>query len=566
MFKLIKLLKPKTGIIIVAGIFLLINTICTLALPTLMNYIITNGIRAYNFTLIWKLCLVMFAFTAVSAISAIISTRIICKVTCWYTALLRSKTFDHVNNIPLSEINRIGKGALLTRCTHDIWTCQEFLDMTIRAMFVVPLMIIGGAILAFMSNWLLALIILVSAPFLIFICVLMSKRVMPLYKTSNEYIDRQNTIVRERLTGIRVVRAFDREEFEHNRMADATITMANHIIRANVYMNILAPVGLFIMNCVTVTILALSTSLITAAAMTVGEMVAILQYVSLIMSAIFNAAFAIILYPMFKVSMERIAEIFSCERIRRNSQPITVSGDIFASSVAYRYPDADADALKPLDFSIKAGQKVAFIGGTGSGKSTLINMLTGLTSNTSGSLKIGGQELSTLTVDDMAKNVTTVFQKSDIFSGTLRENVDPLATHTDEEIIAAFNDAQFGDFVAEHGLDYKINQNGSNLSGGQKQRLAITRAFLKPASIYLFDDSFSALDYLTEKRLRQRMASVLKGATIIIATQRVSAAHNCDNIFVFDAGKLVGSGKHDMLMNSCEIYKQIYLSQTGGKL
>lgn len=544
------------------------TTFCALALPTVMSYIVDNGIKANNFNVVLYASLIMFGVAVIACVLSFAEAKLLSGFTAAVAVQMRADVFERVNNMPLAEINRIGKGALLSRSTQDINMLNDFLTMFVSVAVTVPFMIIGGSILAFMADWLIALVILLASPLIISLTFFVGKRVHPLYKVANKYIDRQNTIVRERLTGIRIIRAFDREADEHERIEDATVQMANNLIKANVYMGVISPVGLLLMNSVTVLILYLCSVNVQLpdAALRVGDMVAIIQYVSLIMTAIFNSAFIIVWMPRVKVSLDRVGEVFATTPIDRNDKPKTLNGTIEGEGVGYAYPGSDTNALEPLDFKIDSGDKVAFIGGTGAGKSTLLNLFTGLTLNTCGTLKIGGEDASALTVDDVVNNVTTVFQKSDIFSGTIRDNVDPAHEHSDEEVFAALSDAQFGDFVSENGLDYQITQNGSNLSGGQKQRLAIARAFLKPASIYLFDDSFSALDYLTEKRLRSRMNETLKGSTLIIATQRVSTALNCDKIFVFDAGRLVGHGKHEELMNSCEVYREIYTSQTGGEL
>ena len=268
--------------------------------------------------------------------------------------------------------------------------------------------------------------------------------------------------------------------------------------------------------------------------------------------------------PRVRVSVSRINEILNSPRIDRSRGRTALDGSVSAFDVSYRYPDGAADSLLPVTFTINPGERVALIGGTGSGKSTLMTLLTGIARPTGGTLIIGGKPESALTVDEISANVATVFQKSDFFTATLRENVDPLGEHTDEEVLDALDCAEFGEFARQNGLDYRITQNGNNLSGGQKQRVALARAFLKKAEIYLFDDSFSALDYLTEKRVRRNMNERFAGKTCIIATQRISTAYNCDRILLFDGGRLLAVGTHAQLMSN-EVYKEIYISQTGGE-
>lgn len=563
----LRLLKPVRGKIALFALVLLTASLCSLALPTIMGMIVDEGIKPQNFDIVWKYSVIMVAVAACGFIMMFIGAKLSTFIMTKFTGDMRTQVYEHALDLPLSELSRIGNGALLTRSTQDIGMIQEFLSMFMSAAVTVPIMIIGGCTLAFMRDWLMALIILLVSPLIIVLTMLIGKKLQPLFKKANQYIDKQNTIVRERLSGIRVIRAYDCEEKEHTRIKVATEEMADNLIKANVSTGVLAPIALLIMNLVTVLILYLGAeSIKTSTALQVGDLVAILQYVSLIMSAIFNSAFVLIWMPRIKVSLDRIGEVFATKRIKRSDTPIALSGTIEGTNVSYCYPDGTADALKPLDFSIAEGERVAFIGGTGSGKSTLLNLFTGLTCNTGGSLKIGGKELGDLTVDEVCGAVTTVFQKNDIFSGTVRDNLDPMHEHTDEEIMAALDEAQFGDFVRQRSLEYVLSQSGNNLSGGQKQRLCIARAFLKKANIYLFDDSFSALDYITEKKVRAAMNVTLDGKTMIIATQRVSTARNCDKIFVFDQGEMIACGTHDTLLKDCKVYNEIYVSQTGGEL
>lgn len=561
------LLKPYKWHIFGYLFLLLCCCACNLVQPVLMDMAVEqiNALGAGADTKgIITTCLFMMGAAALSLCFVLGSTRLSARISTGLTASLRSKVFEHASNMAVADIERIGVAAMLDRSTYDILGIMDFLSLALNAAVTVPVYMVVGCVMAFRIDGVLASLMVVFIPLIIVMVVCVTKLVQPLQKRSNKYLDKQNAIVHERLSGIRVIRAFNREPYEHGRMADATNIMANNFVKTNVTMSLMSPIATLIMNVVTVLVLFVGAKRITAgAAVTTGGIVQLLNYLSVIMGAIFSSAWAIAQFPRVRVSFMRINEIFDCQRIERGKNTEFADGSVIAVNASYRYPGAQADALAPTTFSIKSGDKVALIGGTGSGKSTLMMLFTGMTRPTEGELVIGGKPSRELTVDEISRNVSTVFQKSDFFTATLRENADPLSQHTDEQIFAALDCAEFGDFARKVGLDYRINQGASNLSGGQKQRLALARAFLRDTPIYLFDDSFSALDYLTEKRVRKNMNERLKGKTCIIATQRISTAYNCDRILLFDGGRLVASGTHKELMEN-EIYKEIYISQTGG--
>lgn len=564
-----KILKPYKAKIILCMILLLMSCACNLVQPFLMGRAVEQ-ITALNIgdseiKEVVITCVVMMGVAACAMLIMLFSVRLSAYVCTGFTADLRRAIYDHSCNIAVADIERIGVTAMLDRSTYDILGLMDFLSMAMESIVIVPVYSIVGCVMAFRIDGLLASIMVVCIPVIIVMIVLVTKLVRPLMKRSNKFLDKQNAIVHERLSGIRVIRAFNREPFEHARMAEATDVMAKNFVRTNVTMSIMSPIASLIMNVVTVLILLVGGNRISSgAAITAGDLQQLLQYVGMIMNGLFTAAFSIMQFPRVRVSISRMNEVFACKRIDRSRPHIALDGSVSAFDVCYRYPDSSADALGPVTFTFNPGERVALIGGTGSGKSTLLMLFTGITRPTDGTLIIGGKPSDGLTVDEIRQNVATVFQKSDFFTASLRENIDPFGKHTDEEVLAALDLAEFGDFARKVGLDYAISQNANNLSGGQKQRLALARAFLKDAPIYLFDDSFSALDYLTEKRVRKNMNESMSGKTCIIATQRVSTAMSCDKILLFDGGKLVAVGDHDQLMNN-EIYREIYVSQTGGE-
>lgn len=564
------MLKPHRAKIIGYMISILIACACNLVQPYLLDKVVsaierisTDGTAQSRE--IYISCAIMVAAATGGCASMLLAVRLSSHLAAQFTADLRTAIFNHAGNMTLADIRRIGVTAMLDRSTYDTLNLMDFLSMALRAVVLVPVYFIVGCVMAFNIDGVLASLMVVFIPLVFGMIVIVMRLVKPLIKRSNKFLDKQNAIVHERLSGIRIIRAFNREGYEHERMAQATNIMADNFVKTNVTISLTSPIASLLMNIVTVMVLYVGKARLNSGVIiTTGDIVEIIQYITLIMNAIFTASFAIMFFPRIKQSVARMNEIFDCNEIDRVESNVKLDGSIKAINCSYHYPDSVVDALLPLSFEIKAGQKVALIGGTGSGKTTIMQLFTGIDKPTGGELYIGGKSSSALTIDEISKNVSTVFQKSDFFTATLRENIDPLNRYTEAEILCALDLAEFGDFARKAGLDYPISQGGSNLSGGQKQRLAIARAFLKDASIYLFDDSFSALDYLTEKRVRSNMAEKLKGKTQIIATQRVSTAYNCDLIMLFDGGKLIAKGKHDELMNN-EIYKEIYMSQTGGE-
>lgn len=563
------LLKPHRALIVWYIVLLVLSCAGNLVQPVLMGDVIDKlGALGTTSTVndILATVGIMLGCAAAALGLSLGGVAVSAKLCNAFTADLRAAIYSHACDMSVPDINRIGVTAMLDRSTYDIMGLTDFLTMSVRTAVVVPVYLTVGIVMAFLIDGVLASVMAVGVPFIIVMIVAVTRLVRPLMKRSNKFLDKQNAIVHERLSGIRVIRAFNREPYEHERMAKATNIMADNFVKTNVTMSVATPLCVLVMNVITVLVLYIGGNKISAgAAITTGEIEQLIMYLTLIMNALFTAAFSIMMFPRVRVSISRMNEVFDCPKIRRGGADVSLGGGIVAENVSYRYPDASADALKGASFGIAAGERVAVIGGTGSGKSTLLSLLNGIASPSDGKLFIGGRDSAELTIDGISANVTTVFQKSDFFSASLRENIDPAGAHTDEQIMDALDVAEFGDFARKVGLDYKITQNGNNLSGGQKQRVALARAFVCDTPIYLFDDSFSALDYLTEKRVRQNMSERFGGKTCVIATQRISTAKGCDKILLMDGGELVATGTHDELMNN-EIYREIYVSQTGGEL
>ena len=563
-----KRLKKYRLPLVSAFVMLVLSTVCSVTLPTLMTNIVDYGINAKDIDYVYRTCAIMAAVTAADVVLVVVAYKIGQEAVAAFCGDLRAEIFAKANAMPMDAFKKMGTGALITRSIEDVDRVGDVLNTLMSALSAIPFTMILGTVLAFRKDPVLALILFAFVPVILAVVVLVSRRLHPLWKLSDEYMDKQNALIRSRLSGIRVVRAFNRESAEQEKIDKATHIMAGNIINANIRAGLISPVCMLVLNLVTVLILYVGAFRITleGSKLTVGGILAVIEYVGMIMSGIMTISFSISEIPRARVNCMRLGEVLSAESIPEatDTHLPPFKGAVSLKKVGYRYPGSEGSALSGVDMEIAAGEKVALIGGTGSGKSTLVRLLTGLSAPTEGELLFDGKPVSEISEQRIRDNVSCVLQKDTIFSGTIGENVAAGRQVSDEEINAAIEDARLAEFVDEQKekLAYPVTQRGGNLSGGQKQRLAIARAILKPAAIYIFADSFSALDFMTESKLRARLAERLKGKTQIIVTQRVTTAMNCDKIYVFDAGTINASGTHSQLMESCGIYREIYLSQT----
>ena len=550
-----------------AFVMLVLSTVCSVALPTLMTNIVDYGIGEKDLHYVFRTAGIMAGVAIADALLVVAAYWLETKALEAFGRDLRAEIFREATSLSPDEFAKFGAGGLITRSIEDTDRVGEVVYTLMSALSAIPFTMIFGTVLAFRRDPLLALILFAFVPVLIAVVLPVSRKVHPLWKTSDEYMDKQNALVRSRLSGIRVVRAFNREGAEQEKIASATRVMADNIIRANVRAGLISPVCMFLLNFATVLILGVGAFRISlpSSSLTVGGILAVIEYVGMIMSGFLSISFTISEVPRVRVNCARIGEVLSAPVPSERADAFPLSGGISLSEVSYRYPGSEGDALSGVTMDILPGERAAVIGGTGSGKSTLVRLLSGLALPTSGELRFDGRRREEMSGKNIRDGVSCVLQRDTIFSGTLRDNVAAGRQVSDDEVISALRDAQLYDFAAEReeGINYPVTQRGGNLSGGQKQRLAIARAIAKPAAVYIFDDSFSALDFLTESRLRARLSERLKAKTQIVVTQRVSTAMSCDKIFVFDGGRLVASGTHAQLMETCSVYREIEKSQSG---
>ncbi len=568
MRRILKYLKPYGKLLGLAMLLISISSVCDLLLPTLMSDILDRGVRNKDFSYIIRCCLQMLAVAAVSLSCILLGQRLSARVVAGFCADLRSDIFRKVNTLSFEEFGAMGTAALVTRATHDVMTVSWVASMLCGTVATIPMLFIGGIVLSMWKDVLLSLILLIFIPVILLIVLLIGRKVLPLWKRSDLYIDKQNAIMRERLRGIRVIRAFRSEDREHERIADATHIMAENIIKGNVSMGILMPLSLFLFNVATVLILYFGAFRMTGnSGLSAGDIFAVVQYVTMVMGGVMMGSFALVMYPHAKVAAERIGEVFDAKGLGDNTlgEDRQLKGEICLKNVSFSYGGTE-DAVKDVSLTIKAGQKVAIIGGTGSGKSTLISLLLGFRRPAKGELLFDGIPAEQISKRSVRRGISSVLQGAAIYTGTVGENIRMGKENaTQEELLQAAEIAQLGAFLEENGgLEHEIKQAGKNLSGGQKQRISIARAIVKEAPIYIFDDSFSALDFLTEKNLRGALNEKIKGKTQIVVTQRVTSAMSADCIFVMDRGRLVDAGQHKELLERCSIYREIFASQTGG--
>ena len=570
MKEILRILKKYRLRLVFVAFLYVVQTCCALFLSYEVGNIVTYGIAESDMPYIIKSGALMTGVTVLSFLTGILLSKINAENSTMFIRDLQQKMFAKINSLSSEEFNSIGAGGLITRSTDDIFHLQWVVNGLIYSIVSIPILFIGGTVLTIIKDWLLGVAMIVAAPIILLIVVLVARNMDELWDLSDKYIDIQNSAVRERLSGIRVIRSFDTEEREHQRISKATELMAKYIIKANVRSGSISSICTFMLDVVALAIVALSFPRVGAGVTAAGDVVSALQYVSLSANGLLMLSWTIMGLPHMNVCIKRISEVFDFkgEPVDPVEKPIEC-GDVHMKDVTYFYPDSQLPALEHVDFDVNEGEIVGIIGATGSGKSTIVKLLLRFVSPTSGEIEVCGRKYSECGIKESRTAFSTALQKSMIFEGSVRENIGfGNSEATLDDIKEACDIAMIADFIESQPekYDYRLAKLGTNVSGGQKQRIAIARALIKNAPIYVFDDSFSALDYLTESKLRSKLNAKLKGKTQIIVTQRSATAMHCDKIYVIDKGRIVGVGKHDDLMKSCEIYKEIYNSQHGGNV
>lgn len=561
-------LKPYWPLLVAVGVFQLAQSLASLYLPSLNADIVDNGIATGDVPHIFNVGVIMLGITVLQVACAITAVYFGARVAMSLGRDLRSGIFRTVSEFSEREVSQFGAPSLITRTTNDVQQVQMVVLMTCTLFVSAPMLAIGGVIMALQQDVGLSWLMAVSIPILLVAVGGIMVRMVPLFRLMQKRIDRVNLVLREQLTGIRVIRAFVRERHETDRFAVANADLTKTAVSAGRLFALMFPVVMLVMNVSSVAVIWFGGIRVGEGDIQVGTLMAFLQYLIQILMGVMMATFMGILLPRAAVSADRIGEVLETKTsVVMPEHPVTeVSevGTVEFLDASFQYPGAEEPVLKNLTFAARPGKTTAIIGSTGSGKSTLVNLLPRLFDVTGGSVLVDGVNVRELDPDLLWSLIGLVPQKPYLFSGTVASNLrygKPDAT--DEELWDALEIAQAKGFVTEleGGLDAPIAQGGTNVSGGQRQRLAIARALVKKPEIYVFDDSFSALDTGTDARLRQALKRKVKGATMIIVAQRVSTIVDADQIIVLENGEIVGVGTHEELNSSNTTYAEIVSSQ-----
>ena len=568
MTRLLRYAEPYFWLILAAVMLLFGQAMCDLALPDYMSDIVNEGIATGDTGTIIGIGFRMILISLTGGMLSIAVGYLASRVGAGIGQQIRIDLFEKVESFSNVEFDKFSTSSLITRTTNDVTQVQTLVIMMIRMIFYAPIMGIGGIIHAVNNSasmsWIIALAIVV----LVGIIATLFSLALPRFKIIQDLIDRLNQVVRENLSGLLVIRAFNTQDFEEDRFDRENKTLTDTNLFVNRTMAAMMPLMMLLMNLITVLIVWVGSYRVSAFKIDVGQMMAYMQYVMQIIMAFLMMSMMFIMIPRASVSAVRIADVLETEpqiKNRPDALPFSSSeGVLKFDHVSFRYPGAEEDVLHDIDFTARPGGTTAFIGSTGSGKSTIANLVPRFYDVTEGSITIDGKDIRDMELHSLRSQLGYVPQKAVLFSGTIDSNLryaDKDAT--DEEILSGAQIAQAMEFIDSRpeGFDTPIAQGGSNVSGGQKQRLSIARALVKKPQIYIFDDSFSALDFKTDSALRAALRKETGGSTVLLIAQRISTIMDAEQIIVLEAGKIVGKGTHEQLMKSCEVYREIALSQ-----
>lgn len=577
MIRLFSYLKQIKKPAIAAMIFVVLSQVSNLSLPLLMSEIINNGIANGDVPYITKVGIIMMCLSAFGVGVNVLNSYFSSKTSSAYGKLLRRELFLKVESLSQTDIDVIGTPSLITRCTNDVKVIQDFILTCLRMIISVPIMLIGGVVMAFILNAKLATVIFAVIPVIAIIAAIVIKTAIPIFRKRQKLIDNVNSFMREKINGIRVIRAFGRMETEDEKFDGTNTELSGLTLKFQRFMSVLIPV------CIVIIIITLDLLIMIAAknydkldyildaaklSTAIGDLQAFVIYMIMIISSMTMVAAMFVIVPRARISANRIIEILDIvpvitEPEKAEKTDGTKRGTVEFRNVSFGYADAEEKVLSDISFTAEAGKVTAVIGGTGSGKSTLVNMIPRFYDVTEGEILFDGTDVRKLSQEDLRSRIGFIPQKACLFSGSIEENLrygDENATP--ERMRLALDISQSSEFVDKlpEGIKTFVSQNGTNLSGGQKQRLSVARALTRDAEVYIFDDSFSALDFSTDAKLRRAIKENLS-ATVIIVAQRVGTIIDADRIVVLDRGKICGMGTHKELMETCPLYREIYDSQ-----
>ncbi|GHO46520.1 ABC transporter ATP-binding protein [Ktedonospora formicarum] len=568
MIKLLRFLKPYSMTLILVLVLAFAQTMANLYLPTLMADIVDKGIAKQDTNYIWSTGGWMLLIAVGGTICAVVGMFFSSRVATSFGRDLRASIFSRVEQFSLHEFDTLSTASLITRTTNDTTQVQQVMVISLSMLIIAPLMCIGGIIMALEQDLGLSWILVVIVPVLIITIALMMSRAIPLFRLIQVKLDKLNLILNEGLTGVRVVRAFDRIRHEEERFDEANLDLTEVGIKVNRLVAALMPVMMLVLNVSSIAIIWFGSIRIDNGDMQVGALMAFLQYAMQILFSLLMVAMLFIMLPRAAASAVRINEVLATEPEIVDAEQVVRAdekrGYVEFQDVTFSYPGAEEPAISNITFSAFPGEVTAIIGGTGSGKSTLVNLIPRFYDTDSGQILVDGVDVQAMSQEHLREKIGFVPQKAVLFSGSIIENLRyGKDDATDEEMRHAAEVAQAAEFITgmSDGYNSIIAQGGTNVSGGQKQRLSIARALVRKPEIYIFDDSFSALDFKTDARLRSALKEETQNSTVLIVAQRVSTVMDADRIIVLDEGHIAGIGTHKELLQTCDVYHEIVSSQ-----
>mgnify|MGYP000902510290 CR=1 FL=1 len=568
MLKLYKGLQKYAKQMVILIILLCVQSFALLFLPNLMSVIIDQGVVAGDINFILRMGLFMLLIALCGSASAIGVGYFASKIGVGFCTDVRKRMFKHVGKFTLAEFDQVGASSLTTRSTNDILQLQNFTIMMFRVIILAPIMCAGGVILSINKNPQLALVLVICMPVIVLFLVLILRRAFPVFHAMQHKLDRVNMVLRENITGVRVIRAFTAEQREEERFQEANADMTRTSIKSQVIISTLMPILMLIINIGTVIVVWFGGQQISQGTMYAGDLMAFIQYLMLIMYALVMMSLIFAMAPRASSCADRINEVLAIHPTIVNpasaKTPPQQTGVVEFENVELTYGEADIPAVANISFTARPGQTTAIIGATGSGKSSIIGLIPRLRDVTGGRVTVDGVDVREYELDALRSRIGYVPQSAMLFSGTIKSNIAyKNESMTMEQIVHAAKIAQADDFIMQKKKQYDdpIAQGGTNVSGGQRQRLTIARAIASQADILVFDDSFSALDFKTDAALRQAIKENAQNATVIIVAQRINTIMNADTILVLDKGRIVGEGKHDDLVKTCDVYAEIASTQ-----
>jgi ATP-binding cassette, subfamily B, multidrug efflux pump len=568
MIKLLRFLKPYRAVLVLVVALAFVQAMANLYLPTLMADIVDNGIVKSDTGYIWRTGGIMLLVTMGGILAAIVGIFFSSQVATGFGKIIRARLFTHAQQFSLHEFDTVSTASLITRTTNDTTQVQQVMILMLNIVITAPFTLIAGIILALNQDVQLSWILVVAIPVLVATIAILMSKAIPMFRSMQVKLDKLNLILDEGLTGVRVVRAFDRQKYEEQRFDEANLELTDIAIRVNRLVASLMPIMMLVLNLSSIAILWFGSIRINNGDMQIGALIAFLQYAMLILFSLLLISMMFIMLPRAAASADRINEVLAIEPeikdVDQVKQADEMKGYVEFQDVTFSYPGAEEPAISHISFSAAPGEVTAIIGGTGAGKSTLVSLIPRFYDIDSGRILVDGLDVREMAQEHLRSKIGFVPQKAVLFSGTIAENIrygkDDASA---EEIRHAAEVAQATEFISDmsNGFNSPIAQGGMNVSGGQKQRLSIARALVRKPEIYVFDDSFSALDFKTDARLRAALKQETLKSTVLIVSQRVSTIMDADQIIVLDEGHIAGIGSHQELMKTSEVYREIVSSQ-----